>query len=289
MNPEILALVPLWVQQNPQLANEWVAAFIDAGGVGNIGSATIAATTTLRQSDNYQAIFPSMYDEGGVPIFTGAAPEEQYFTTLESYRQQVRATGLNEGLFEARYHEMIGGRVTSDEFTQRMVALRQRVLEGGDFIRDYYAENFAFDMTDHGMLASLMDPDLEFDILNRNISMAEIGGFAGVRGFDITTDFASQVASQMSQFGQVNALQAQQFFANAATMVPTLTTLAQRHADPDDTFDLTEFAAAEVFDDPEQRKRIRRLVAQESSTFTGGAQLDLTRAQSGGVTGLSQR
>ncbi len=289
MNEEILRYAPLWIQQNPQLANEWVAAFIDAGGIGNTTAATGAATIALRQGETYQAIFPSMYDEGGVPIFTGASPEEQYYTTLESYRQQVRATGLNHELFEARYHEMIGGRVTADEFTQRVVALRQRVMEGGDFIKNFYAENYAFDMSDHGILASLMDPDIEYDILNRNISMAEIGGFAGVRGFDITTDFAAQVASQMSQSGQVNTLQAQQFFANAATMIPALTILAQRHDDPDDEFDLNEFAGAEIFDDPEQRRRIRRLVAQESSTFTGGAQLDLTRAQTGGITGLAQR
>ena len=289
MNEEILQYAPLWIQQNPQLANEWVAAFVDAGGIGNATVATGAATIALRQGDTYQAIFPSMYDEGGVPIFTGASPEEQYFVTLESYKQQVRATGLNEDLFEAKYHEMIGGRVTADEFSQRVVALRQRVMEGGDFIKNFYAENYSFDMTDHGILASLMDPDLEYDILNRNISMSEIGGFAGVRGFDITTDFAAQVAQQMSQSGQINTLQAQQFFANAATMVPALSILAARHADPDDEFDLNAFAGAEVFDDPALRKQMRRLAAQETSTFTGGAQLDLIRSETGGITGLAQR
>ena len=54
-------------------------------------------------------------------------------------------------------------------------------------------------------------------------------------------------------------------------MLPALQVLAARHADPDDTFDLGEFTQAQIMNDPMQRQRIRRLVAQEQSDFSQGA------------------
>jgi hypothetical protein len=66
--------------------------------------------------------------------------------------------------------------------------------------------------------------------------------------------------------------------------------LAKRHADPDDTFDLNEFVASEIYDDPEQRRRIRRLVSQERSLFANiGAQTQFSRTRVGGITGLTER
>jgi hypothetical protein len=44
--------------------------------------------------------------------------------------------------------------------------------------------------------------------------------------------------------------------------------LARRHRDPDDTFDLNEFADANVFGDAAQTRRIRRLLRQEASLFS---------------------
>jgi len=82
--------------------------------------------------------------------------------------------------------------------------------------------------------------------------------------------------------------EAQQFFGNAAMLVPTLSVLASRNADPDDDFDLTEFTQAQIFDDPTQRRRMRRLLAQETASFTGGAQIEFRRGQTGGVAGLAQ-
>ena len=65
--------------------------------------------------------------------------------------------------------------------------------------------------------------------------------------------------------------------------------LAARHGDPDDTFDITEFAGAAFLDDPEQGARVRRLRAQESSAFTGGGTIDYARSEKGGgVSGLAQ-
>ena len=49
---------------------------------------------------------------------------------------------------------------------------------------------------------------------------------------------------------------------------------------------ITEFIGGAYLDDPEQKMRIARLQAQEMSTFTGGAAVDIVRGRTGGVTGL---
>jgi hypothetical protein len=76
---------------------------------------------------------------------------------------------------------------------------------------------------------------------------------------------------------------------SAANLVPALNVLTRRHADPDDTFDLEEFVAADLFEDPTQRRRMRRLVNQERASFTGGRPGTLSTLQTGGVTGLRAR
>ena len=138
-------------------------------------------------------------------------------------------------------------------------------------------------MSREGIVASLLDQKVQSDILNRNITMAEIGGEAAQRDFDITTGFVDMLADQGFDRGEANKL-----FGSAQRMLPMLGALASRHGDPDDSFDISEFTDA-YLNDPEQQKRITRLQAQEASTFTGGAQLDYVRGQSGGVTGLAQR
>jgi hypothetical protein len=65
--------------------------------------------------------------------------------------------------------------------------------------------------------------------------------------------------------------------------------LANRHADPDDEFHLEQFDNADLFQDPQQRRRMGRLLAQERASFTGGAQLDFAKSQTGGVTGLATK
>ena len=78
-------------------------------------------------------------------------------------------------------------------------------------------------------------------------------------------------------------------FGAADRLLPFLQGMALRHADPDDTFDITEFASATILDDPEQLNRLDRLQAQEAAGFTGGAQLEFARERDGRVTGLAER
>ena len=281
--PEYLNILPAWLQRHPGLSDQWVVNYIEAGGDANGEFASRSATKAVRESDGYRQVFPAMFDDEGNMRFV-SDPEATYERTMESYRNTMRSYNVNPDIFNEQFHALIEGSVSAGEFTQRTEAVYENVIESAPAIRDWYAENFSKDMTDEAIFASLIDGPrgpVSLAILSDNITMAQIGGEAEMRGMDIDLSFADMLEDTgMTRAG------AQEFFGQAATLLPTLSVLAQRHADPDDEFDLDEFTQATVFDDPEQRQRMRRLVAQERSTFTGGGAIDFTRSQSGGITGL---
>ncbi len=280
---EYLSILPVWLIDNPQLADQWIVQYIDAGGNANQEFASKAATKYVRESDGYREVFPAMFDDEGNMRFV-SDPEASYFRTMETYRQTLRSYDVNPDIFGDQLHDLIAGSVSAGEFTQRTEAVYENIIESAPAIRQWYMENFAKEMTDQAIFASLIDGpqgSVSLAILSDNITMAQIGGEAEIRGIDIDFDFADMLEdSGMTRQG------AQEFFGQAASLLPTLSILAQRHGDPDDEFDLNEFTQATIFDDPEQRRRMRRLIAQERSTFTGGAALDFRRGRTGGVTGL---
>ena len=285
LTDEYLNILPEWLVKNPQLSDQWVQAYIEAGGDANAEFATKSATKIVRESDGYRAVFPEMFDDEGNMRFV-SDPEASYERTMESYRNTLRSFRVNPDIFGDQLHNLIAGSVSAGEFIQRTEAIYENVIESAPAIREWYMENFAKDMTDQAIFASFIDGEggpVSSAILEDRISMAQIGGEAEIRGFNIDIGFADMLEdSGLTREG------AQEFFGQAATLLPTLSTLAARHADPDDEFDLEEFTQATIFDDPEQRQRMRRLIAQERSTFTGGGQIDYARSRTGGITGLTQ-
>jgi len=281
---EYLNILPEWLVKNPQLSDQWVAAYIEAGGDANAEFATKSATKIVRESGGYQAVFPEMFDDEGNMRFV-SDPEASYERTMESYRNTLRSFNVNPDIFGEQLHTLIAGSVSAGEFIQRTEAIYENVIESAPAIRNWYMENFAKEMTDQAIFASFIDGEngpVSSAILDDRISMAQIGGEAEMRGFSIDMDFADMLEdSGLTRQG------AQQFFGQAATLLPTLSVLAARHADPDDEFNLEDFTQATIFDDPAQRRRMRQLVAQEASTFTGGAQVEFTRSRAGGITGLA--
>jgi len=125
-----------------------------------------------------------------------------------------------------------------------------------------------------------MDPALGELILGQQIAFAEIGGEAAESGFDMSTDRVERLA----EVAGMSRERANELFQDAETMVPLLSTLVRRHNDPDDTFDLDEFISADIFADPDQMYRMRRIMSQERSMFRGG--LSVAQGEGGALTGL---
>lgn len=243
----------------PWLPESMVQAYAD--GYTEYGDEELA-WATVRQSPGYDKWVPGNRREDG----TLRHSEMEYFSIMDSYSNAVRSVGINPTLFESRGHfvDMIEGEVSPAEFTSRIDVMYERVLDSGPEIQKDYADRWGLNLTRHAMIASLMSPDIGQQILDRQITMSEISTEAIQHGFArLSTGFARELFRE-----GVDQADAENLFAQAQFNLPVLSALAARHADPDDEFDLEEFTAAAVFDDPYQRRRIRRLVAQEESLFT---------------------
>lgn len=271
---------PPWLPDG--LYQIWLQYYMDAGGQAGGQNAEIAAIEQTRQDSAYESYFPGIKRDDGT-IRYADNPEQTYYTNIESYRNTIEGLRMQPDSFGEEYIDLIEGDVSPNEFSTRVNALQDRVLSQGPAIRDWYAENYGLDLTPQGILAGLMSERVNDAILNRQITMAEIAGEGGVAGYDISAEFANMLATE----GNMERNEANRLFGSARQLLPMLGALAARHGDPDDTFDLVEFTDA-FLNDPEQAQRIERLRAQESSTFTGGAQLEYLRDRAtGGVGGLA--
>jgi hypothetical protein len=273
---------PTWMTN--QMYDEWLNFYLEAGGDA-VPNASERATQMFRASPNYESYFPGIKREEDGSIRYGVNPEQTYFENINAYRNTVEGLGLNPDVFGPEYIDLIMGDTSPSEFTSRANALEDRVMSQSESIRAYYTDLYGLSMTRESILASLMSNRVEQAVFERQLTMAEIGGEAAQRNYDLTGNFVEILAQSGMDRGE-----AQRLFGTAEAMLPALAAMAARHADPDDTFDITEFAQGAALQDPEQVARIRRLQAQEAASFTGGATTDIQRSErTGGVVGLDTR
>ena len=263
--------MPSWMTRTG-LADVWREAYI------TYGDSTLAMEE-VRRAPEYDTYFAGNRREDGSLRYD----ENTYFGIIESYEDALLSVNVNPDLYTEKFGDLIAGLVSPTEFVNRVEAMYENVIESSPAIRDFYATNYGIDMTDSAIIASFLDPDVGQAVLDKRISISQIGGEAATRGLNVSFEYAESL-----ERAGVSRSGAQDFFGDAVGMVPALSVLAARHADPDDEFDLEEFTQASIFDDPTQRQRMRRLIAQERSTFTGGGQVDYMRAPSGGITGLTE-
>ncbi len=263
--------------RNTPLAQVYIDAWIDSGDPQ-------MAWEEVRSHADYETYFPGNRREDGSVIYD----ENTYQSVIESYEDVLLSINVNPDLFTDKFAGLVQGFVSPQEFAQRIDSQYEGIIDQVPEVRQWYVDNgFAFEPTREAIIASILDPDIGDQILAGNISMAQVGGQASRRDFNISVDFARQ----LTQAGLDTSAEASQFFALAEGTVPALQTLARRHADPDDDFDLEEFTQAQLFEDPDQRRRMRRLLAQERASFSDsvagvGA---FARSESGGFAGLEQR
>lgn len=277
---DISQLMPSWIPAG--LAKAWEREFYALGGSsvpGAAANATEIMRTDPKYQDRYDRNFPGNRREDGTLRLT----EQEYSRRVDAYANALEGVNVNPDVFRRKFGGLIEGDVGEAEFTQRVESMYERVIDSAPAIKSFYAENWGRDMSDSAIVASFLDPDVGNAILDRRIAISEIGGEASQKGFDLGLDWSKKLYR-----AGVSKEQAQGLFGAGATEVPLLNVLAQRHEDPDDEFDIKEFTQAAIFDDPVQRRRMRRLMAQEESTWSGDAVFKEDR-ESGGMTGLAAR
>jgi len=278
------------------LKSIWVEAYIEAGGQEGGTAASSYALEVMRGIRNpppgfawSQSQIRSMYDAS----FGGNRRDDDTFRFDElGYTQekigfgQIAADfGIRPDVWSSRFEELIAGDVDQNEFYGRIQSAYEDIIYQAPEIAEYYAREFgATGVTPEDILVAYLDPNTGAEIFANNASVSLVGGTGAQHGFDIAADFAEQLLYQGLNTNTAN----NEFFGAAQEQIPILETLAKRHNDPDDDFDLNEFSAGYLFSDPTQRRRMARLVAQESAQFSGG-RVGVARDRTGSLTGLIQQ
>lgn len=261
----------------PYLPAHLLDIFADAWA--QYGDANLALAA-MRQSSAYDSFFPGIKRPDGSLRMS----EAEYFSRIESYDKAFRGWGLNPDLFRSKYVSFIEGDVSGALLSNRIAAAHEQIFQNIPQVREVYAQYAGVQMTDEAILASFLDPDIADGILSRRIAVSQVGAEAAARGFQINLPFAERLT-----FAGIDQARAREFFAEAEGRLPTLDELSRRFHDTDPDFDLAEFADAVVFQSAGQVRRVRRLLAAESSLFSD--QLGTVRMTGDdlALTGLSPR
>ena len=247
--------VPTYLVGTP-LADVWLNAWIATNDANQ-------ATAAVQRDSQYDTYFPGNRRADGSVLYG----EAQYRSIIEMFDDTLLGFGLNPDIFQGKYGTLISGLVSPAEFVQRVEIVYEGIIDQAPAVMEFFAATHGIDITPAAVFAAFLDPDIDQMLASGEISVAQVGGTASQKGFTISTDFATKLV----QAGMDTTSEAAQFFSLAEGALPTLQVLASRHNDPDDDFDIGEFAEGQIFGDPEQRNRMRRLLAQERSTFSMGA------------------
>lgn len=255
-------LITIWV-------DEWASS-------GN----SLLATNTMRASPEYQTYYPGNLNPNGTPKMS----EAEYEVEIQSYMDTVESAGLDPNLWSREdYARLVEGNVWADEWKQRVTGITVGVRQRSDEVRAYYADAYGIQPTDAEIIASIMDPALGDARIAERIRIAEIGGAAAEKGFDVDTSLADRLENIGLDYTQAEAL-----FREAGVSLPALDRLSRRHRDPVDSFDLNNYLDAAAFGTPEAVMAVRRMAAAEVSQFRSPRDSFVDR-QTGSVTGLVDR
>jgi len=229
----------------------------------------------FRQSDLYDSLYPGnrrpdgtlRYDEGG------------YYVYVERARAAVASLGVNPSIFEGQIVEALEGNLGIDELEFRIDQTYEMLIDAIPETREAWRAFYGYDISPEAIFAVALDPELDTLILKGQITEAQIGGAGMAQGFSIGQSFAEQL-----RWAGLDREAAANFFGEGSIQLEIMNVLAARHSDPDDPFDIEEFAEAAIFYNPEVRRWMRNMVAQERMSFFGSPyRLDRT---TGVVTGL---
>lgn len=267
------AYLPGWSDQLIQMVlDEW-----------DTGIDFALAIARVETSPEYAAAFPGLVREDGSLRF---ANEQDYLAAQAIFNETLEDIGLNPAMFQETFVTLLENEVGISEARDRIDRVVGQVLDRSPEM--IAAVQGMVDVnpelaTEAGLIAWALDPNIGQQLIDRTIGIAQISSAGSIRNFNIDLGLAERLYEVGITEGQ-----ATEAFGDAASVVPVLNVLAQRHNDPDDTFDINEFVGASLLDDPFERRRMRRLLAQERSSFTEGSTLARDRS-TGAVTGLATR
>ena len=266
---------------NEELMNNFLEIYNSNGGEAD------DAIRELRTTQAYKDEFPGIFrDDGKTLRLEGPTPELDYITNVEAYKNYLADYNLNPDFFENKIVQLFENDVAPRELQERLDTAYTLLFPQFDAVKRYYVENYpnvaqtTDDISNEAIFASFLDEDISRDIIERRITVSQIGGAFGEQDVDITLSQAQRLIS-----AGVSSTLAQQLAARAETQIPRLQRLARKYRGNENIFGTSEFLEAEVFADSEAQRLQEQLEAEEESLFsaTGGSAIGET-----GVIGLEE-
>jgi len=240
------------------------------------GATEATITLELQDTPEYQQRFAANADriKRGLAVLTPA----EYVNVEDSYRQVLRAYGLKQFDNDAYVRQFIANDMSPTELSNRVVTAVQRVQNADPAVskqlRDYYG------VGKEDLVAYVLDPEQQFQKIQRQVAASEIGVAAGRQGLTAGVAVAEQLAAQ-----GITQAEAQKGYATIADILPTAEKLSGVYGSTMDAYGQSE-GEQEVFNSlaSAQRKR-QRLSAAETATFgatAGTNRVSLTSAKPSG-------
>jgi hypothetical protein len=226
------------------------------------GATEATITLELQNTDTYKQRFKAndVRIKKGLSVLTPA----EYLNVEDGYRQVLRAYGLKQFDTDAYVQQFIGNDVSPTEFSNRVVTAVQRVQNADPAISQQLRDYYGIGQTD--LVAYALDPEQNFQKIERQVAAAEIGVAAARQGLTAGVAVSEQLAAQ----GLTQA-EAQKGYATIADILPTAGKLSEIYGTTMDTYGQAE-AEQETFNSlaSAQRKR-QALTARELAQFSGAS------------------
>lgn len=216
------------------------------------GATENTITFALMETDEYKTRFKA--NEIRLAKNLKVLSPAEYITVEDSYRQVLRAYGLKQFDTDDYVSQFISNDVSPTELSNRVVTAVQRVQNADPAVsrtlRDYYGVGQA------DLVAYVLDPEQQFQKIQRQVSAAEIGTAARVQGLEAGVNVAEQLAAQ-----GVTAAEAQKGYATIADILPSAKKLSDIYGTTLEGYDQAT-AEQEVFNQLASAQRARKKLSE---------------------------
>lgn len=228
------------------------------------GASESTITLQLQESEEYKTRFKA--NEDRIKKGLRVLDPSDYLNLEDDYRQILRAYGLKAFDTDAYVQQFIANDIATTELSNRVVTAVQRVQNADPAVlttlRSFYG------ISDNDLVAYVLDPNQQFQKIERQVAAAEIGAAAGLQGISTGVSVAEQLATQ-----GITKAQAQKGYATIADILPTAEKLSGIYDKALPSYGLAE-AEQEVFNTLASAQRKRRALAErEIAEFSGASGL----------------
>jgi hypothetical protein len=185
-----------------------------------------------------------------------------YIGMEDSYRQALRAYGLKQFDTDDYVSQFIANDISANELSNRIVTAVQRVQNADPAITSQLREFYNIGQND--LVAYVLDPNQQFQKIERQVQAAEIGVAARRQGLQAGVGVAEQLAAQ-----GVTQAEAQKGYATIADILPDAKRLSDIYGTTLEGYDQAQ-GEQEVFNQLASAQRRRQKLTQREIAAFGG-------------------